>query len=1026
MTKKEEKSVNSAPDESKPEEAPKPGEVKPGEVKPGGEPGELNHTEGTEGEKPFEIEFPVVAVGASAGGLHAIEGLLRNLPDEPGMAFIILQHLSPNRKSIMESLLREYTKLPVVLIEDGMVVEPDRVYVRPSDRRLTIRRGRLVLEELSASIPRQLIDTFLFDLAEDLGENAACVILSGAGSDGSQGLRAINAAGGLVIVQDDHQAEHRGMPHAAIDTGVADFVLPVEKIGEKLVDYKSQSHKTRREMKKSQSERQLEKDMGQILRIVRQTTGHDFSRYKQNTISRRIERRMALHNFDRPGDYAAFLRQDSTESHALFNDLLINVTNFFRDPQAYAALEKELFTRLQKHPAKEPVRVWAPGCATGEEAYSLAMLLVEIMDRLDRRFPIKVFATDINLKSIQTGREGLYPESIAGEMPEQRLKRFFTEKDGRYRVSGQIREMVLFSPHNVASDPPFSQLDLVSCRNLLIYMDRELQRRVLPLLHYSLKEGGLLFLGTSEDVGEFADLFTPVDKKWKIFRAVRALARRHHEAFGILGRARETHHETIAGAEAHGAVEHRPRSSANRSRESMRDVVEKAIFEEYAPPGVLVDGNNRILYFHGDLDRYLTPPRGEAIFDLISMARNGLGGEIRNLLNQAYKSAGRTVHKGARVPLGHQVGIVDIAARKIPGRHGGEERILVTFRAQEDPSPGENGEDPDARTSALQRELNSTRQDLQATIEMLETTNEEMQSTNEELQANNEELQSTNEELETSREELQSTNEELETVNAELQRKNEEMMQAKDDMNNLLAATDVCTVILDSELHIQRFTPAATRIFRLIETDRGRPITDIASILLYDDLPKDLKEAIESLTRKDREVKTREGKWFDVRILPYRTSRNVIAGAVLTLVEITRIKTLELEAREGRVLAESTLETLREPLLVLEEDLRVVTANRAFCNYFRTGREKTENVPVYRIGEQQWDLPDLRRLLERVVSEEEEIFDFPVEGEFPQLGHRSMLLNARRIERGEERPGLILLSFEDVSQKKGQSSSPGE
>ncbi len=474
----------------------------------------------------------------------------------------------------------------------------------------------------------------------------------------------------------------------------------------------------------------------------------------------------------------------------------------------------------------------------------------------------------------------------------------------------------------------------MSCRNLLIYMDHRLQKRVLPLLHYSLNAEGLLFLGTSEDVGEFSDLFTPLQKKWKIFQSRRASSKRHHEVFGFLGRSGELSRRGSYHPEEPSPAVRQEAPPAQQRRESMRELVEKAIVEEYAPPGVLVDADNCIRYFHGEVGRYLTSPRGEAVFDLFRMAGAGLAGELEALMVQARKSRGRAMHGGARVFIEHRAVTVDLAARKLPSGKRGEDLYLVTFQEQPGARPEGQDEAADDRVDALQRELDGTRQDLQATIEMLETTNEELQSTNEELHANNEELQSTNEEMETSREELQSTNEELATVNAELERKNEEMGEARDDMNNLLAATEICTVILDHQLRILRFTPAATRIFRLIDSDRGRPITDMASILLYDELPADLAGTMDSLTRKDREVKTRDGQWFEVRILPYRTSKNVIAGAVLTLIEVTESKNLALAAREGRALAESILETLREPLLVLDAELRVVRANRAFCDLF--------------------------------------------------------------------------------------------
>jgi two-component system CheB/CheR fusion protein len=999
MNKKEEKTRQAKPEKTKPKASEETEKTKAGKQ-----------------EAPEE-GFPVVAIGASAGGLHALEGFMRHLPESPGMAFVILQHLDPRRQSIMPSILREYTDLPIVEIEDDIYIEPDRIYVRPPDRQLEIRGQKLILTEV-AGHPLRLIDKFFFALADACGENAVCVILSGAGSDGSQGLRAINAAGGLVMVQEEQQAEYEGMPHAAIETGLVDFILPIEEMGRQLVEFRRQSRKTRRELLQVRSEKVVEQGINQILYLVQKATGHDFSRYKKNTLRRRVERRMALHRFESLDDYLNFLRRDGGEAQALFTDLLINVTSFFRDPEAFATLEKELEEMLKEHPADQPVRVWVPGCATGEEAYSIAIVLLELMDRLERQFQVKIFATDINSQSLQIGREGAYPESIAGEMDEYRLRRYFTRSAGLYKISGQLREMVIFSPHNVASDPPFSNLDVVSCRNLLIYMDQQLQKRVLPLLHYSLKQGGLLFLGTSEDVGEFHDLFNVVHRKWKLFRARQASPERHHEVFAILGRTtfayrpEEKREDFIPG---------KPLEEEKKQRASVRDLVEKVIVEEYAPPGVLVNGEGRILYFHGDTGRYLTPPQGDAVFNLVRMARSELGGELETLLEHARKRKSRVIRKGARVFLDHRLLLVDLAARRVPG--GAGEFYLVTFQEQEAEIFPSGDEESDSRVAALQRELYSTRQDLQATIEELETINEELQSTNEELQANNEELQSTNEEMETSREELQSTNEELETVNSELQRKNEEMARANDDINNLFAASDICTVILDSRLRLQRFTPAATRLFRFMERDLGRPITDISSILLYDELPRDLDGVLKTLERCKREVRSKEGQWFEVRIQPYRTAKNVIAGVVLSLAEITRSKEMEAEARERRILVESILETLREPLLVLEEDLTVLEANRAFYEFFRVRPQITEKVKVYDLGGRQWDLPGLRKLLEEVVPKNTEIRDYRVEANFPDLGPKALLVNARRIDRGEERPKLVLLSFGEA--RPASAGEPG-
>jgi two-component system, chemotaxis family, CheB/CheR fusion protein len=716
---------------------------------------------------------------------------------------------------------------------------------------VVLEGGNLRLREPAKGVRVHLpIDDFFRSLAEDQGANAICIVLSGAGSDGSQGLRAVNAAGGLVMVQEEAQAEYHGMPASAIATGLADFVLPVERMGNELARFASSPLLALREKKRRTPSEQAREELGSVLAAVRAVCGHDFSQYKPSTVLRRIERRMAIHQIDQLGSYARLLRQKPAEAQALFQDMLINVTSFFRDAGAFEVLQEHLAGMLGEKGPEAPVRVWVPGCATGEEAYSIAILLLETMDRLGKQFPVKIFASDLNRRAIEIAREGIYPDSIAADVSEQRLQRFFQRNGTQFQVTGQVRSLLVFSLHDVMRDPPFSRLDLVSCRNLLIYMDSALQKKVIPLLYYGLNPGGLLLLGSSEGIGDFGDLFAPVSQKWKLFKTREGSAERlqlHLELpfFASPAARQEARERQVPAAAKQPAPGKEPKSGAEAG---LRTLVERTVLEKYAQPGVLVDERDEIVYFHGETGSLLTPPRGEPSFNLLGMARGLLADELRSLLRQAREEGRRVLRKDLQLVHEGRLLTVDLEAAPVPGKGN---LLLVTFEAKAPPAPPSDQPQADSRLALLERDLIATRQDLQATIEELETANEELQSANEELQANNEELQATNEELETSREELQATNEELETVNAELKRKNDELLRAQDDVNNLFAGASIGTVILDPELRIKRFTPAAAQVFKLIDTDIGRPLTDIASSLCYDRFEEDIRDVLESLGKKE-------------------------------------------------------------------------------------------------------------------------------------------------------------------------------
>jgi two-component system CheB/CheR fusion protein len=690
------------------------------------------------------------------------------------------------------------------------------------------------------------------------------------------------------------------------------------------------------------------------------------------------------------------------------------VTSFFRDKDAFAALTKKaLAPMLEGKKPEAVIRIWVPGCATGEEAYSIAMILLETMETLGKGNSVQVFGTDIDSAAVEYARAAEYPDSIAADVSQERLKRFFVKGKNTYRIKKHVRDMIVFAVQDLIKDPPFSRVDLVSCRNVLIYMDQVLQKKILPMFHYTLTEGASLFLGTSESIGEFADLFAPVDTKWKVFRRKGGTVDRDAgypvmPFYTNLEPTRAEAGRTPAGAD-------------------IRHLAEKVILTEYAPPCVLVNKKHEILYFYGRTDLYLSLPTGEPTYNVLRMAREELRYKLSTSLHRAEKEKRTVVSEGLKMRHDGGLTTFDLVVRPLAEPKSLQGLTMVVFEARPAPerpsgkAAGKKkartaaGEDP--RIAALEQELKSAREYLQTTIEELETSNEELQSTNEELQSSNEELQSSNEELETSKEEMQSTNEELETVNAELQSKVDELSRANDDLDNLLSSTNLATIFLDTELRIKRFTPAATGIFNLIKTDVNRPISDITAKLVDENLRKDAGEVLGTLGHKEAEVQTTDGSWFTMRILPYRTLENMIDGVVITFAGISELKRARTSAEEARTYAEGIVDTVREPLLILDGDLRVVSANRSFFKTFRVAQEETEGSLVYELGNHQWDIPKLRELLETILPRSSEFNDFTVEHDFPTIGRKKMLLNARRIYEEEKKTLLILLAIEDVTER---------
>jgi two-component system CheB/CheR fusion protein len=867
----------------------------------------------TNSTKSPKKDFLVVGIGASAGGLAAFEAFFSAIPKdiEPGMAFVLVQHLDPNHKSILDELIRRYTPMPVYEVKDGMVVQPKCVYVIPPNSNLVLEYGTLQLQKPSEPHgQRRPIDLFFRSLALSNQELSIGIILSGTGSDGTQGVQAIKDAGGMVIAQSPESSEYDGMPSSAIATGLVDYILTPEEMPAQLIAYATQTFE-----KIPQVVSKDEGAMEKIFNLLKVNTGHDFSHYKQNTINRRISRRMAGKDIKSTDKYVHYLEQNPVEVEALFHDLLIGVTSFFRNPDAFETLQKKVIPDI--FIGKDPdssIRIWVPGCATGEEAYSIGILLQEHMEILKQIFKIQIFATDIDRQAIEKARKGVYPPIISADVSSERLERFFLKDPyGNYIIQKSIREMILFSEQDVIKDPPFSKLDLLSCRNLLIYMDDELQKKLIPLFHYALNPGRFLFLGPSETIGGFGNFFDTLDRKSKLYQ--KKDVKSEHFPIG-----------TFIPSRLESRIAQRPAKKAPvEIKPQLQKLTEQTVMQYYAPISVLVNQRGDILYIHGRASMYLELVQGVAGLNILKMAREGLQQELTTDLHMAAVNKEPVFHPGLRVKTNGDFTKVNLAI--LPVETGfsaaeGPNLFLVTFEEPpewelsqiEKTTTIETGEGTDesskgvdTRIVELKRELVLKEERLKVYNEELETSNEELKSYNEEIQSINEELQSTNEELETSKEELQSVNEELITVNTELQNKVADLSNAIGDMDNLIAGTDIGTIFVDYQLHILRFTPAVTNILNLLPIDVGRSVGDIVSNLLdYEHLIEDIKEVLDTLIPKEIEVQSNKGVWYLLRIHPYRTLENVIKGAVITfnnITEVRRAKEIQKESEAVRRLA---------------------------------------------------------------------------------------------------------------------------
>jgi two-component system CheB/CheR fusion protein len=844
--------------------------------------------------------FPIIGIGASAGGFEALEQFMAHVPEDCGMAFVIVQHLDPTRKGLMPELLQRGTRMKVMQVKDQTRVRPNCVYVIPPNKNMSILHGVLHLFEPSAKRGQRLpIDFFLRSLAQDQQQHAIGVILSGMGSDGTPGLSDIKEKGGLAVAQEPSSAKFDSMPRSVIDAGLADIVGPAEELPARIMAF------LKRTPHAAASEEVVESSMRsaveKILILMRSRTSHDFSYYKKNTLYRRIERRMGIHQIEKIADYVRFLNENPEELDLLFKELLIGVTGFFRDPDVWQFLRNTTLPELLAHHPARLLRAWVAGCSTGEEAYTLAIVFKEVVEHLKpaKNFKLQIFATDLDRNAIDKARQGVFSEKISADLSQEQLRLYFTKEESGYRVRAEIREMVIFSPHSVIMDPPFTKLDILSCRNLLIYLAPEMQKKLFPLFHYSLHPGGILVLGNAETIGHFTGLFATVNGKSRIYQRLAQAIRQEPIEF--------------PSSFAPGLSAASDALDPRKPLLNLQTLADQLILRRYAPPSVLVNESGNIVHISGKTGKYLEPAAGKANLNVFAMARDGLRHELASAFQRALRQTDPVVLRGLKIGTNGGSQHIDLIVERMGETEPLTGLIIIVFCDIEAPaetkSPARTAMDKakNPRLAELEMELRHNRDELRNAREQMQITQEELRSSNEEMQSTNEEMQSTNEELTTSKEEMQSLNEELQTVNAELQGRLDELSLSNNDMKNLLNSTEVATVFLDKELKIRRFTTQATKITTLIPGDVGRPISDIACDLLYPGLSEDAREVLRKLGSIERPIHTCEGHWFSARIMPYRTEDDRIDGVVISYWDITLAKELEAKLHEVQLVLENRL-----------------------------------------------------------------------------------------------------------------------
>ncbi len=971
------------------------------------------------------LSFPVVAMGASAGGLEAFTRLLQHLPADTGMAFVLIQHLSRQHASQLASLLSRATSMPVVEVEQGAAVEPNHVYVIPPNQLMTISRGLLELTPRPAApVVPWPINEFFCSLARDQKAGAVGVLLSGTDSDGALGLQAIREEGGIAMAQSEDSASFPGMPHSAVQAGPVDVVLPPEELARELSrigQYRALSAQipSSSDVGPSDARRTDEQHLNAILALLRTATGVDFQGYKRDSLRRRIARRMVLQRHRDLGEYASHVETHRPELAALYEDILIHVTSFFRDPDTFLALQEKILPELLRDRSSfAPLRLWVPGCATGEEVYSLAMCLLEFVSQLSSPVPIQIFGTDLSERVIARARSAIYGESQIAPLSPERRRQFFVPVDDGYQIVKPVRELCVFARHNVCADPPFSRMNLISCRNLLIYLGSALQRQVVATFHYALQPGGYLLLGTSEGLQGFPGLFSSVDPQHKLFQ--RSAVPKYPRA-GMIRRG--------------FAPEQRPVTPLSETipHSGFRDLswkrtAERMVLTEYGPPWVVVNDRFEIVHTAGDTSSYLQLPAGAPTLDLLKMVRESLRSELRNLLAKAKSENLPAQSILLRERIGGHLRQIGLQVRRLPSQASQSLWFLVIFfsspaermqRQENEPAPqGVQAMPGSSFTEAegLREELALISQRLQAAIDERDAAYQELTSSHEEIQSSNEELRSINEELETAKEELQSSNEELSTLNEELQNRNSELSLLGDDLANLMSSTTIPILLLDHELRIRRMTPAVEKLLNVRPSDLGRPIGEIRMQLSVDTVEALARSVLDSPQPREVELQDREGCWRALRVQPYRTRDHRIEGVVLALIDIDQLRRAKQEATVARQFAETVTNSVPTPLLVLREDLRIRLANQAFYQRYGLPPAQVEDQCFLDISRKQWDLPGLRHALEKVWSDPASVQELEFEGEFAGQGQRIVCLSLRSLQAEKEK--LILITIEDITAQK--------
>jgi two-component system CheB/CheR fusion protein len=880
------------------------------------------------------VKFPIIGIGASAGGLEALEQLLSSVPDNSGMAYVVIQHLDPTQKGMLPQLLQRISKLDVFLVEDRMKVQPNCVYVIPPNKSMSILKGVLHLfKPIETRGMRLPIDFFLRSLADDQQEYAIGIILSGMGSDGSIGIGAIKEKNGIAMVQEPDTAKFDSMPRNAINSRFVDIIAPPQNIYLKLVEFL-------KHVPIVKADRTIGKDnqsaLEKIIILLRTQTGNDFSLYKKNTVYRRIERRMGVHKIDGINSYVHFLQDNPKEVQILFKELMIGVTNFFRDPLVWEKLKETVIPeKVATHPPGSTIRAWIPACSTGEEAYSLAIVFKEVMEKINPHggFSLQFFATDLADEAIETARKGIFPINIQADVSPKRLARFFTKTEEGYRINTEIRETIVFAPHNIIMHPPFTNIDFISCRNLLIYLDPELQKKLLGLFFYSLNSGGILLLGSSETLGSQSYLFTSENPGLKIYkRSNSALDPELFDFPSSFTRLRPaTNYEN---------------KLPDKPIVNIQTLVDEVLLNQFSPAGVLVNDMGDILYISGRTGKYLEPAVGKANMNIFAMLRPGFQNDFAVAFRRAVMKKETVILHHVKIGTNGGTLTLNVTIQWLNKPEALLGKLLIIFtdvaKIAEGKTPARRGKQTisSIREKELEEELQHSREELQNTMEEMQTSQEELKTTNEELQSTNEELQSTNEELTTSKEEMQSLNEELQTVNAELQSKVDDYSRVNNDMKNLLNSTDIATLFLDKEMHIRRFTDQATKIFKLIKSDIGRPFTDQVSQLIYPELTEDAFEVLRTLIFIEKQIPIKDGKWFLTRIMPYRTFDDRIDGLVITFINITESKQAQEKLNETDQLNQLLIDLSADVIIKLSTDWKILEFNSAAEKVFGIKRNE--------------------------------------------------------------------------------------